>query len=159
MTEFEDCGNVKLPVDVQSIYEDLNEIRELPDNQKVDEFIKKIEKSAKNDNWKLQLPDGINIDIALKDGLLKLIPISIVTTILSPKVLLGLFIVLKSTGNTSIDGIEDFSTFMKKMKTYLVNMVSRVASLFVQELFKLLKKNIRLLVEVLMVKLSRSLKM
>jgi hypothetical protein len=158
VTEFEDCGNVKLPVNTQAIFEDINEIRELPENEKVDAFIEKTEKLAKDENWKLQLPDGINIDVAIKDGLLKVIPRAVVTTILSPKVLLGLMVILKSLGSTIVDEIEDFATFMKNMKTYLVNMVSRIASIFVEELFKLLKKNIRRLVETLMVEIIKESK-
>lgn len=158
VTEFEDCGNVKLPVNTQAIFEDINEIRELPENEKVDAFIEKIEKLSKDENWKLQLPDGINIDVAIKDGLLKVIPRAVVTTILSPKVLLGLMVILKSLGSTIVDEIEDFATFMKNMKTYLVNMVSRIASIFVEELFKLLKKNIRRLVETLMVEIIKESK-
>ena len=162
VTEFEDCGNVKLPVDTQSIYNDIMEIREVPDNQKVEAFIQKIENSSKNEDWKLQLPDGINLDIAIKDGLLKIIPMSVVTTILSPKVLLGLMVVLKSLGtaigNTIADKVEDFATFMENFKTYLINLVSRISSVFIEELFKLLKKNIRLLVEVLMVEIIKESK-
>lgn len=158
VTEFEDCGNVKLPVNTQAIFEDINEIRELPENEKVDAFIEKTEKLTKDENWKLQLPDGINIDVAIKDGLLKVIPRAVVTTILSPKVLLGLMVILKSLGSTIVDEIEDFATFMKNMKTYLVNMVSRIASIFVEELFKLLKKNIRRLVETLMVEIIKESK-
>ena len=158
VTEFEDCGNVKLPVNTQAIYEDINEIRDLPENQKVDAFIAKIEKLSKDENWKLQLPDGINIDIAIKDGLLKVIPRAVVMTILSPKVLLGLMIILKSLGSAVINEIEDFATFMKNMKTYLVNMASRIASIFIEELFKLLKKNIRRLVETLMVEIVKESK-
>lgn len=158
VTEFEDCGNIKLPVNSQAIFEDINEIRDLPENEKVDAFIEKIEKLGKDENWKLQLPDGLNVDIAIKDGLLKVIPRAVVTTILSPKVLLGLMIILKSLGSAIINEIEDFATFMKNMKTYLVNMVSRIASIFVEELFKLLKKNIRRLVETLMVEIVKESK-
>jgi hypothetical protein len=158
VTEFEDCGNVKLPVNTQAIFEDINEIRDLPENEKVDAFIEKIEKLGKDENWKLQLPDGINIDIAIKDGLLKVIPRAVAMTILSPKVLLGLMIILKSLGSAIINEIEDFATFMKNMKTYLVNMISRIASIFVEELFKLLKKNIRRLVETLMVEIIKESK-
>jgi len=158
VTEFEDCGNVKLPVNTQAIFEDINEIRDLPENEKVDAFIEKIEKLGKDENWKLQLPDGINIDIAIKDGLLKVIPRAVAMTILSPKVLLGLMIILKSLGSAIINEIEDFATFMKNMKTYLVNMISRISSIFVEELFKLLKKNIRRLVETLMVEIIKESK-
>lgn len=158
VTEFEDCGNVKLPVNVQSIADDISEIREVPDNQKVDAFIQKIEKLSKDDNWKLQLPDGLNLDIAIKDGILRLIPKAVILTILSPKTLLGLMIVLKSLGSAIMNEIEDFATFMSNMKTYLINMISRIGSIFVEELFKLLKANIRKLVETLMTEIVKESK-
>jgi len=158
VTEFEDCGNVKLPVNVQSIIDDINTLRETPENEKVEAFIEKIENLSKDDNWKLQLPDGINIDIAIKDGILKIIPRAVVMTILSPKVLMGLMIVLKSVESTIIDGIEDFTTFMQNMKSYLVKLVSRIGSIFVEELFKLLKKNLRKLVETLLIEIVKESK-
>lgn len=158
VTEFEDCGNVKLPVDVQSIVDDISEIREIPDNQKVDAFIQKVENMSKNDNWKLKLPDGINIDIAIKDGILKLIPRAVIMTILSPKTLLGLMIVLKSLGSAIINEIEDFPSFMKNMKKFIINISTKIMSIFVEELFKLLKANIRKLVETLMVEIVKESK-
>lgn len=158
VTEFEDCGNIKLPVNVQSIVDGINEIREIPDNQKVDAFIEKVEGMGKDDNWKLQLPDGINVDISIKNGILKLIPRAVVMTILSPKTLLGLMVVLKSLNSPIIDEIEDFSSFMKNMKKFLLNITTRIASIFVEELFKLLKANIRKLVETLMVEIVKESK-
>jgi hypothetical protein len=158
VTEFEDCGNVKLPVDVQSIVDDISGIREIPDNQKVDAFIQKVENMSKNDNWKLKLPDGINIDIAIKDGILKLIPRAVIMTILSPKTLLGLMIVLKSLGSAIINEIEDFPSFMKNMKKFIINISTKIMSIFVEELFKLLKANLRKLVETLMVEIVKESK-
>ena len=158
VTEFEDCGNVKLPVNVESISQGLSDIRLVPDNKKVDVLISKIEETAKDENWKLFLPDGVNIDIALKDGLLKIIPRAVVTTILSPKVLLGMMVVFKSVGSTIMDSVEDFSTFIQNMKTFMINFISRVGSIFVEELFKLLKKNIRQLVEILLIEIVKESK-
>lgn len=158
VTEFEDCGNVKLPVNVQSIFDDISEIREIPDNQKVDAFIQKVENMGKDDNWKLKLPDGINIDIAIKDGILKLIPRAVIMTILSPKTLLGLMVVLKSLGSVIINEIEDFPSFMKNMKKFIINISTKIMSIFVEELFKLLKANLRKLVETLMVEIVKESK-
>jgi len=158
VTEFEDCGNVKLPLNTDSMIDDILNIRELPDNEKVDAFIQKVEVMGKDENWNLQLPDGINVDIAIKDGILKLIPRAVVMTILSPKVVLGIMIILKSLRNTIIDEIEDFGTFMSNMKTFIINMVSRISSIFIEELFILLKKNIRQLVSTLMVEIVKESK-
>ena len=158
VVEFEDCGNIKLPVNVSSIVEGIEGIRELPDNQKVDAFIQQVENMGKDDNWKLKLPDGINIDVTIKDGILKLIPRAVIMTILSPKMLLGLMIVLKSLGSTIIDEIEDFPSFMKNMKKFIINISTKIMSIFVEELFKLLKANIRKLVETLMVEIVKESK-
>lgn len=167
VTEFEDCGNVKFPVDVESITNDIIDIQNLPENEKIDSFIESIEKISQSANeisqengvnTTLRIPDGINLDVSIKGGVLKMIPRSVVMTILSPKVLLGLMIVLKSLNSPVIDGIEDFETFMNKMKKYVINITSRIGSIFVEELFKLLKANIRQLVEVLSIEIVKEAK-
>ena len=138
--EFEDCSNVKLPVNVNSISDKLDSIRDLPENQKIDSFIEMVEDVANDEEFKLFLPDGINLDIAIKDGLLKIIPRAVVTTILSPKVLLGLVVALKSVGSIKIDLVEDFKTFTDNMREFLVELISKIQAIFIEELFKLLKK-------------------
>jgi len=165
VTEYEDCGNIKFPVNVQSTIDDIVNIRELPENQKIDAFIQSVENSVKGDSdptgvdgGSIKLPDGINVDIAIKGGILKLIPRAVIMTIISPKVLLGLMIVLKSLGSTIINAIEDFETFMQNMKQYLINIVSKIGSIFVEELFKLLKANLRKLVEVLSIEIVKESK-
>jgi hypothetical protein len=165
VTEYEDCGNIKFPVNVQSTIDDIIDIRELPENQKIDAFIQSVENSVKGDSdptgvdgGSIKLPDGINVDIAIKGGILKLIPRAVIMTIISPKVLLGLMIVLKSLGSTIINAIEDFETFMQNMKQYLINIVSKIGSIFVEELFKLLKANLRKLVEVLSIEIVKESK-
>ena len=49
VTEFEDCGNVKLPVNTQYISDSLDSIRSLPENQKIDAFITEVENLSKDD--------------------------------------------------------------------------------------------------------------
>lgn len=165
VTEYEDCGTIKFPVNVQSTINNIIDIRELPENQKIDAFIQSVENSLKGDSdptgtdgGSIKLPDGINVNVAIKGGILKLIPRAVVMTILSPKVLLGLMIVLKSLGSTIINSIEDFETFMQNMKQYLINIVSKIGSIFVEELFKLLKANLRKLVEILSIEIIKESK-
>lgn len=165
VTEYEDCGNIKFPVNVQSTIDDIIDIRELPENQKIDAFIQSVENSVKGDSdptgvegGSIKIPDGINVNIAIKGGILKLIPRAVIMTIMSPKVLLGLMIVLKSLGSATINAIEDFETFMQNMKQYLINIISKIGSIFVEELFKLLKANLRKLVEVLSIEIVKESK-
>lgn len=158
VVEFKDCGDVKLPVDLESISDSLNHVRDAKEGDKVDTLITEIEKISKNDKWKLLLPDGINVDLTIKEGILKIIPKAVIMTILGPKTLLGLFIALKAVGSTISDLIEDFTTFIANMKQFIVNLVSKIGAIFVEELFKLLKKNIRQLVQTLMVEIIKESK-
>ena len=144
VTEFEDCDNVKVPVNVESLSNSIENMSLLPENEKIDYFIEEVvDNMSKDENWKLQLPDGLNINASIKSGILKVIPQSVVLTILSPKVLLGLMVILKSLGSAIIDEIEGFETFMRNMKSFLINLVSRIGAIFIEELFKLLKVNLR----------------
>lgn len=147
VTEFEDCGNVKLPVNVGLITDSLRVIRRVPEGKKISKFIEATNDIADDENWKFQIPTDLNINISLKENILKSIPRAVVLTMLTPKTLLGLMTVLKSVQSQVIDGIEDLKTFMDNMKTFMLNLISKVGSIFVEELFYLLKKNLRILVE------------
>jgi gas vesicle protein len=140
VTEFKDCGNVKLPVNVDLTCQKLQDLREVEESKKIDALINIIESLPEQDNWKLFLPDGINVDLSIKNGLLKIIPRSVITSILSPKTLLGLMIALKSVGSVRIDLIEDFKTFSENLKEFMVELISKIGAIFIEELFKLLKR-------------------
>lgn len=151
VTEFEDCGTVKFPVNSEFISDSVKVIRRVPENQKVDKFLTVAEDLSKDENWSSNLPDGLNLDVAIKNDILKIIPKAVVMTMLGPKSILGLMIVLKSLSSPVIDLIEDFKTFMDNMKSFMVNLVSKIGSIFIEELFIQLKKNLRELVETLLV--------
>ncbi len=150
VTEFEDCGSVKLPINTKYMSESIRSIRHLPESKKVEAISTMAEEMAEDENWKNSVDPSINLDVAIKTDLLKAIPMAVVTTILSPKGLLGLMIVLKSLESPIINQIEDFKTFKDNMKKFMVNLVSKIGSIFVEELFNLLKRNLRQLVQTLM---------
>jgi len=158
VTEFEDCGTVKFPVNSEFISDSVKVIRRVPENQKVDKFLTVAEDLSKDENWSFNLPDGLNLDVAIKNDILKIIPKAVVMTMLGPKSILGLMIVLKSLSSPVIDLIEDFKTFMDNMKSFMVNLVSKIGSIFIEELFILLKKNLRELVETLLVDIVKESK-
>lgn len=156
--EFESCEDIKFPVDSDSISNILVEMSTLPENEKVDFFMDKIQGLSNDERWKSNLPSGFNLDIAINEGILKIIPKAVVMSMLSPKVLLGLMVGLKSVGSSIVDNIEDYNTFTKNMKKFLVNLVSKIGAIFIEELFKLIKKNLRKLVEVLMMEIIKESK-
>lgn len=156
--EFKDCDNIKFKVKTNEITDSVISIRELPDPQKVDKLIEEIEKLSKDIDSTSSTSISVNLDIAFKSDILKDIPKSVVVSILSPKVLLGLMIVLKSVGSTIADLVEDLQTFIDNMKQFMVELVSKIGSIFIEELFKLLKKNIKQLVEVLILTIIKESK-
>jgi len=158
VTEFEDCGNVRLPVNTQNAINKLFDIRNIPDNRKVEAVDDYVDDEAEDEEWKRLVPSGINLKIALKNDLLKLIPSTVVISMLSPKSLLGMMVVLKSVGSPVMDEVEDYETFTKNMKSFLINLTSKVGAIFVEELFKLLKLNIRKLVELLAMEILKEAK-
>jgi hypothetical protein len=54
---------------------------------------------------------------------------------------------LKALGQTVVDQINSFMDFAKKFKSFIINLVSKVGALFVKELFQLIKKDIKNLIQ------------
>lgn len=167
VTEFTDCDNIKFPVDSQSIIDAMKGIRtdsigDSDPNKKIDQFMKAVNDLSKNQNWKLNLPTGVNLNlnVSINNDFLKIIPKGAMLTILSPKMLLGMFIVLKSVNpNFSLSlNIDSFKTFMETFGKFMVKLMSKIAAIFVEELFILIKKNIRLLVETLLLEIVKEAK-
>lgn len=166
VTEFTDCDNVKFPVNTESLISSLKGFRDGDENRSpaeaVDDFMKLVDDMSKDQNWSINIPSGINLNlnVAINFDLLRIIPKAAMFSILTPKMLLGLFIVLKSVNpsfalSLNIDG---FKSFIEKFGQFLVNTMSKIASLFIEELFKLLKKNLRLLVETLLLEIVKEAK-
>lgn len=167
ITEFTDCDNVKFPVDTQSIINTMTDIRnnnvdDSDPNKKIDQLMKAVNDLSKNQNWKLNIPTGVNLNlnVAINNDFLKIIPKATMFTILSPKMLLGMFIVLKAINpNFSLNfNIDSFKSFMDKFGKFMVKLMSKIAAIFIEELFKLIKKNIRLLVETLLLDIVKESK-
>jgi hypothetical protein len=158
VVEFTDCDNVKVPVDVSGTLDEIRKVINTSENLKVDKFIESINELSENNNWKLSLPTGLNINIAIKEDIIRIIPKAIMLSILTPKSLLGLMIGVKILGSNIGDSVEDFSSFLQNFKKMIISIMSKIGSIFVEELFKLLKKNLKLLVEVLLTEIVRESK-
>ena len=140
VSEFEECGTVKLPVDAQAIINSvatLNYIDGKNNNNTINDAAN-ITETITNGFFPLK----INIDLSF----LKEFPKALVMSILSPKVVLPIMIMAKSLGQTFVDEINSFMDFAKKLKTYFSELVSKIASLFVKIIFNIIKKDIKALI-------------
>ena len=114
---------------------------------------------TKDPQWKNLVPKfglDLNLKLNIETDLIKKLPRIVFKTILSPKVLLGFLTMVKATiNNLSItnspavidDLFDDINDFMKVFKKFTVNYMQKITTIFVQELFDIVKKNIKQLVQ------------
>jgi hypothetical protein len=138
--EFEDCGEVKVPVDYDTIVSELNNLKFVKDSDLVDACDNLTNILADNPLW------GINAKATIDFNFVKLLVQGIVATLLGPKTLLPIFTMLKALGQESSDLINSFVTFIKNFKKFALNLISKIGALFVQELFEIIKGDIKNLI-------------
>jgi hypothetical protein len=62
---------------------------------------------------------------------------------------------LKAIGQTILDEINNYVDFIKQFKKFFINIVSRIGAIFVQELFELIKKDIKNLIQQIILDLAK----
>jgi F0F1-type ATP synthase membrane subunit b/b' len=155
LVEFESCDNVKLPINTQGIFSSLDQIiNENTISGKVDAMEAALDELSKDPNWTNLVP-GLGIDLNIKAD----IDLNVITqmakviyrTVLSPKVMLGFLIMVKAINSnisqTLDDAYDDLTEFMKTFRNFNVNMIRKIFALFVEELFTIIKRDIKKLVE------------
>lgn len=146
VVEYQDCDNVKLPIDADSIIESLENLQFVPDSDLVN-AADAITASISNDpQWQGLVLEG-NIQAALDLNFVKLMAQGLLFSLLSPKILLPIFVMLKSIGQQVVDLVNGYIEFAKMFKEFVINLVSKVGAIFVKELFELIKRDIRNLIQ------------
>jgi len=92
IVEFEDCDNVKLPVNADQLIDELIRFRNNSDNQTTEQSVSEIEKIldsiSENPEWKKLLPNSVSVKLTIDKNIIKKIPIALVSSILSPKLII-----------------------------------------------------------------------
>jgi len=141
--EFEDCGNVILPIDSQAILDDLikfNKVTNIKDEENIASAL--IDNLVSNPKW----PNSLDVKLSADLSFLTNLPKAIMMALLSPKVLLPLFVMSKAIGQTVADSVESLGDFMKVFKKYVINLMSKIGGLFIKELFDIIKRDIKTLI-------------
>ena len=133
VVEFEDCGTVKLPVDVNAVLDTLDSLTFNPGSNNNNE----INNAAENITKPFERR-GLNIDL----NFLKEYPRALLMTILSPKTILPIMVMAKSLGQNTVDSVNSLMDFAKQFKSYIVQLASKVMALFVKILFDIIKADI-----------------
>jgi hypothetical protein len=169
--EFEDCNNVKVPVDSDLIVDQLiqfrNSLSAQTNEQKVQTLETIIDSISQNPDWKVKLPSTFSANLAIDQDIIKKISLAVVACVLTPKNLLPVFTLLSviqsgatftynqavtsantyaSSANTvnsqGSNIINDGKDFIKKWKTFSIESISKINAVFLEVLFDILKKDL-----------------
>jgi hypothetical protein len=96
--EFEDCDNIKLPVDAESLLIQLvnfrNDLTGQTTNEQVEVLESIIDSISQNPDWRTAIPNNFNVSTLINNNVIKQIPLAVASSVLSPKVLLPLYVLL-----------------------------------------------------------------
>jgi hypothetical protein len=129
-------------------------ITETNPSTQIDLMEQALDELSKDPNWNNLVP-GIGVDLNIKADIdLKVINQMakvIYRTVLSPKVMLGFLIMVKAVNNnlsqTLDNSFDDLNGFMKTFRNFNVNFIRRIFALYVEELFTIVKRDIKKLVD------------
>jgi len=144
--EFEDCDNVKLPVNSAQVLEALNDMQFIESQIDLDAAADNLTNVlTSNPAWG-GFEFNANIQASVNLDFIKLIVDGILRSILTPKVLLPLITMFKAITSSAADFIADtietYKDFCKKFKKMIINIISKIGALFVKELFNIIKKDL-----------------
>jgi hypothetical protein len=149
VVEFEDCDNVLLPVNIKAERKNQEDIvGEKNEIKKVELFKNFLDDMSNDPSWqknKLEIKASFDTTIITK------LPLIIFKTLLSPKVMFGFLIMIKAVqnefGKKLDDLFYDLIGFMKSFSKFVLGLIGKIMAIFVEKLFKIVKKNIKGLVE------------
>jgi len=149
VVEFQDCGQVQLPISSPTILNLLDGFDSPNLTTKDYDFLAKnmLDTLSQNPEWKIKLPNVPNLSDIINLEFIKLIPIAIINSLLSPKHLFPLYVMSKSLGNNLSDDIETLDDFSRIYKKYLIQVSSKISSIFIEELVKEIKTQVKDLIE------------
>jgi hypothetical protein len=145
VVQYRDCGTLSLPVNVDANLGLLDKFLNPDINASNADRIAQdlLNELAKNPDWKLKLPNSIDLSITINTEFLNLIPIAITNSLLSPKHLFPLMVMAKALQNEYVDNIETLQDFLREFKKFIINLQSKISAIFVEELVKQIRKNIK----------------
>jgi len=187
--EFQDCDNIKLPVDSEVLVDELIDFRDTESGTTVEEQVAVLEtiidSISNNPDWSLNGPNSLNVKVSIDTNVIKKIPLAVAAGVLTPKNLLPLYTLLSvvqsgatytynqavSSANTFINSANTISTnvgnaganigkqgsnivndgadFLKKYKTFSIQVISKINAEFLKVLYEILKKDIINLVSII----------
>lgn len=154
VVQFEDCGNVDLPVDSESVLNALNNLNFVSDSDLEKGVDQVTDALINNPEW-AGLGLSVNVQASVDLNFIKLLVQGLILALLSPKILLPIMTMIKIIGQNVVDTIKSFQTFIKIFKKFIIDLVSRIGAIFVRELFELIRKDIVNLIQQVVIDLAK----
>jgi sulfur carrier protein ThiS len=190
--EFEDCDNIKLPVNSQVLIDELINFRNTLSGDTVETQVETlgqiIDSISDNPEWSITAPTNLNVKVSIDKSVIKKIPLAVAASVLTPKNLLPLYTLLAvvqsgatftynqavTETNTTTNQITSFGNqgadigaqssnivnsgedFLKKYKTFAIQVISQINAEFLKVLYEILKKDIVNLVSAIIGDISKS---
>ena len=148
VVQYRDCGTLLLPVNADANLGLLDKFLNPDVNASNADRIAQdlLDELSKNPDWKIRFPQ-LDVPDKLRDIIntefLELIPIAIFNSLLSPKHLFPLMVMAKALQNEYVDNIETLQDFLREFRKFIINLQSKISGIFVEELVKQIRKNIK----------------
>jgi hypothetical protein len=164
VAEFENCGDVKVPINWSQLLNAVDQLNYIDDESDLDEAASNLTNViTDNPEWAIYFPNSVDIKATINTNFIKELPRAFITTLLSPKILLPIFIILESIQQLASSAtnlickstINSLQDFYKCFKSFVTNLVSKIGALFVKELFELIKKDLINLVQSIVVDIKK----
>lgn len=152
--QFEDCNNVDLPVNSQSLLESLNNLNFVSDNDLEDAADQVTDTLSDNPDL-AGLALSINVKASVDFNFVKLLVQGLIFALFTPKILLPIMTMFKALGQLVGNTIDSYMTFIKLFSKYVISVTSKIQALFVQELFELIKRDIINLIQQVVMDLAK----
>ena len=154
--EFEGCDNIKFPVNSIQILDSLDQLNFIEgEGDELVNAINNLTSTFKNNPELNGIGLGWNVKLSLDFSFIKELPKPLVTSLLTPKIMLPIFTMLAALNQTSSLEITSLTDFTKKFKSFFIELTTKIGGLFVKELFRILKKDIVILLKSIAKDLSK----
>jgi hypothetical protein len=154
VVEFLDCTDVKLPVNSNDIIDGLGQMNFVADDDEITIANNITDTLINNPEW-VKLGIRGNIEASVNFRFVKLMVQGLISGLLLPKVLLPIFIMLKALGQYLDEQIQSYMDFLRLLKSKIINLISRIGGLLIQEIFNIIKKDIKNLIQQIILDVAR----
>jgi hypothetical protein len=154
VVQYENCDNISLPVDATAINDALSQLFFVPDEDLLSAANNITDALTNNEEWQGLTISG-NIKAAIDLNFIKLMVQGILSALLTPKILLPIFVMLKALGQLVGDTIRSLMDFARIFKKFVINTISKIGAIFTKELFELVVKNIKQILQQVIQDLAR----